>query len=85
MSPCGTFLFSCSADTKIQCWNIDTGDQVNSTGISLDYMKPTRDIDFHPYDNMIAMCSFDTHSPIYVFSYNPDSKTYIILINVNTT
>ncbi len=74
MSPCGTFLFSCGADTKIHCWNIDTGDQVTSTGMSLDYMKPARDIDFHPYDNIIAICSFDTHSPIYVFSYNPDSK-----------
>ena len=74
MTPCGTFLFSSGADTKIHCWNIDTGDEVTKTTINLDFIKPARDIDFHPYDNMIALCSHDSHSPVYIFVYNSDSN-----------
>ena len=80
MTPCGTFLFCSGVDAKVYCWNIDTGDQVTKSSINLDYMKPARDIDFHPYDNMIALCSFDTYSPIYVFSYNSDSKAFTLFI-----
>ncbi|CAF0887332.1 unnamed protein product [Brachionus calyciflorus] len=70
ISPCGTFLFNSGSDTKIHCWNINNGDQLET--ISLNYIKPSRDIDFHPYDNYIAFCSYDTNSPIYVFKHNPE-------------
>ena len=80
MTPCGTFLFSSGADTKIYCWNIDTGDQVAPTNLSVDYLKPARDLDFHPFDNMMAVCSFEHHSPIYVLNYNSDSNFWKIKI-----
>jgi jouberin len=80
MSPCGTFLFNSGADTRIYCWNIDSGDQVATASIELNYLKPARDIDFHPHDHMIAFCSYDTpHSLIYVFKY--DSESNFILFN----
>lgn len=78
ISPCGTFLFNSGSDTKIYCWNIITGDLV-ANPIVLNYMKPARDIDFHPYDNYIAFCSYETRAPIYVYKYNPKSKIYPIL------
>ena len=74
ITPCGSFLFSSGVDTNIYCWNIDSGDQVPVLNISLNYLKPARDIDFHPFDNLIVFCSYDVHSPIYVYKYNPDSK-----------
>ena len=75
ITPCGTFLFSSGADTKIYCWNIDSGEQVTTASINLNYMKPARDICFHPFDNMIALCSFDTHAPVYIFKYNAERAT----------
>lgn len=74
LTPCGSFLFSSGVDTKINCWNVDSGDQVPVSNINLNYLKPARDIDFHPFDNLIVFCSFDTYSPIYVFKYNSDSN-----------
>ena len=75
ITPCGTFLFNSGADTKISCWNIDTGDQITTASITLNYLKPARDIDFHPYDNLIAFCSYDTNAPIYVFKYSSEKAT----------
>ncbi len=73
MSPCGTFLFSCGADTKIYCWNVASGDQVPTATINCNYMKPARDINFHRYDNIIAFCSYETNAPVYVFKFNSES------------
>jgi len=74
ITPCGTFLFSAGADTKIYCWNVDTGDLVTTSSVYLNYLKPARDIDFHPHDNFIVLCSYDSNAPVYLFTYNPDSK-----------
>ena len=74
ISACGTFLFNSGGDTKIHCWNIDTGDKVDT--INLSYLKPVRDIDFHPYDNMIAFCSFDSNAPVTMFHFNSESRLY---------
>ena len=78
ISPCGTFLFNSGADTKIYCWNIDTGDEITTASIPLNYLKPARDIDFHPFDNLIAFCAFDTSAPVYVFKYNSESRIFIL-------
>ena len=51
---------------------MDTGDQITTASISLNYLKPARDIDFHPYDNLIAFCSYDTNAPVYVFKYSSE-------------
>ena len=78
MSPCGTFLFSCGADTKINCWNVGTGDQVTTATINCNYIKPARDINFHPYDNFIAFCSFETNASVFVFKFNSDSNLFLL-------
>ena len=74
MTPCGTFIFSCGVDTKIYCWNVATGDQVATASIQLNYIKPVRDINFHPYDNFIAFCSFEPNASAYIFKFNPESN-----------
>ena len=74
MSPCGTFVFSSGADTKLYCWNIDSGEQVTTASLTLNYIKPARDMCFHPFENMIAICSYDLHAPAYTFIYNSESK-----------
>ncbi len=79
LTPCGTFIFSCGADTKIYCWNVSTGDQVATASINLNYIKPVRDINFHPYDHMIAFCSFETNAPVYVFKFNPESENFFFI------
>ena len=83
MTPCGTFLFNSGADTKISCWNIDTGDQLTTASISLNFLKPARDIDFHPYDNLIAFCSYDTNAPIYVFKFNSEKAAKELIEHKN--
>jgi hypothetical protein len=74
ITPCGTFVFTPGADTKSYCWNIETGDLVTPTGINLNYLKPARDLHYHPFDHMIAYCSYGSHAPVYVFKYNKESK-----------
>lgn len=74
VTPCGTFLFNCGSDTKVYCWNINSGDQLATASINLNYLKPARDIDFHPYDNFIAFCCYDSNAPVYMFKFNSESK-----------
>ena len=73
MSPCGTFLFTSSADMRMHCWNVDTGDELTTASIELNYMRAARDIAFHPHEHLMAFCSHDTHAPILIFTYNPES------------
>ena len=84
ITPCGTFLFNSCADTKISAWNVDTGDQITTASISLNYLKPARDIDFHPYDNLIAFCSYDTNAPIYVFKYSSEKAAKELAVHKNS-
>lgn len=74
MTPCGTFLFCCGADTSICCWNVALGEQITTARLHLDFIKPARDISFHPYDNFIAFCSQESGAPVYVYAFNADSK-----------
>ena len=85
MTPCGTFLFNSSADTKISCWNVDTADQITSASILLNYLHPARDMDFHPYDNLIAFCCYDTNAPIYVFKYDSEKAAKDLKIHKNVS
>ncbi|RNA40529.1 jouberin isoform X2 [Brachionus plicatilis] len=70
ISPCGTFLFNSGGDTNIYCWNINTGDQLET--ITLNYVKPARDIDFHPYDNYMVFCCNDSNAPVFIYKHNPE-------------
>lgn len=71
ISPCGTFLFNSGNDTKVYCWNINTGDQIDT--ITLNYAKSVRDMDFHPYDNYLVFCCNDLNAPVLIYKHNPES------------
>ncbi len=75
MTPCGTFLFATAIDTCVNCWNIETGDLVITNNMDLNYLRPPRDINYHPYDHMIAFASYGTHSPIFIFNYDSNVAT----------
>ena len=80
ITPCGTFLFTSGADTKAYAWNVETGDLITTIGINLNYLKQARDAHYHPFDHMIAFCSYGPHSPIYVFKYDIDSKLLFLYL-----
>jgi hypothetical protein len=46
-------------------------------GMNLNYLKQARDTHYHPFDHIIAFSSFGPHSPIYIFKYDIESKTFI--------
>jgi hypothetical protein len=75
MTPCGSFVFASAVDTRVYCWNVETGNLVITTNMDLNYMKPPRDIQYHPYDHIIAFASYGPHSPIYLFNYDSDVAT----------
>jgi hypothetical protein len=75
MTPCGTFVFASAVDTRVYCWNVETGDLVITNNMDLNYLKPPRDIHYHPYDHMIAFASYGPHSPVFIFNYDGDVAT----------
>ena len=51
-----------------------SGDQVVMY-TDLNYRHPVTDVDYHPRDHMIAMCSIGENQPIIIYNYNPHSKS----------
>ena len=72
ITPCGSFVFSGSEDGKLYSWNTDTGDQV-AVYTQLNYHGPVTDVDYHPRDHMLAVCSLGSNHPIYLYKYDPQS------------
>ncbi|XP_072046186.1 jouberin-like [Amphiura filiformis] len=71
MTGCGSFVFSGSEDYQAYVWNADTGDLV-ATYQDLGYKHPVCDVDYHPYDHMVAFCSRGEGQPVLIYTY--DSK-----------
>ena len=69
ITPCGSFVVSGSEDGAAYVWNFETGDQV-ARYAELNYHHPLTGVDFHPYDNMIAFCSFGENEPVLIYRYN---------------
>nr|XP_006825179.1 PREDICTED: jouberin-like [Saccoglossus kowalevskii] len=69
LSACGTFVFSGSEDYQAYVWNTDTGDQV-AIYSDLGYTNPVSDVAYHPFDHMIAFCSFGENHPVQIYNYD---------------
>ncbi|XP_052095753.1 jouberin-like isoform X1 [Mytilus californianus] len=70
ITPCGSFVFSGSEDNLVYAWHTETGDQVVMY-TDLNYRNPVTDVDYHPRDHMIAMCSVGENQPIIIYNYDP--------------
>ncbi|XP_067677966.1 jouberin-like [Haliotis asinina] len=70
ISPCGTFVFAGSEDNTAYVWNTETGDQVARYS-ELNYQRPVTDLDYHPRDHIIAICSLGDNQPVLVYNYDP--------------
>ena len=40
-------------------------------------------MDFHPYDNLIAFCCYDTNAPIFIFKYNSEKAAKELKLHKN--
>ncbi|XP_030836155.1 jouberin isoform X2 [Strongylocentrotus purpuratus] len=69
LSPCGSFVFSGSEDRHGYVWNTDTGEQV-AAYTQLGYRQPVCDVDYHPHEHMVALCSRGEGHPIQVYIYD---------------
>lgn len=67
-SSCGSLVFAGSEDGQVHCWNTYEGTLLYSYK-NLNFTQPVIDIQFHPLDNILAMCSIGTLHPVYVFQY----------------
>ncbi|XP_046556867.1 LOW QUALITY PROTEIN: jouberin-like [Haliotis rubra] len=70
ISPCGTFVFAGSEDNTAYVWNTETGDQVARYS-ELNYQRPVTDLDYHPRDHILAICSLGDNQPVLVYNYDP--------------
>nr|XP_022332539.1 jouberin-like isoform X2 [Crassostrea virginica] len=70
MTPCGSFVFSGSEDNFAYTWNTETGDQVAMFS-ELNFQYPVTDIEYHPRDHMMALCSLGDNQPILIYNYDP--------------
>ncbi|XP_070556503.1 jouberin-like isoform X2 [Ptychodera flava] len=68
-SACGTFVISGSEDYQAYVWNTDTGDQV-AIYSDFGYKHPISDVEYHPYDHMIAFCSFGENHLVQIYTYD---------------
>jgi len=41
------------------------------TYMSLGYRNPVTDVAFHPFENMVAFCSYGESHPIKIYTYDP--------------
>ncbi|KAI3383818.1 hypothetical protein SNEBB_010236 [Seison nebaliae] len=69
ISPCGTFLFFSTDDNYVNCWNIDTGQQI-CTYQELHYPNPVTAIHFHPFYDLIAFGCIGSNQPAVMYEYN---------------
>ena len=67
-SQCGSLIFSGSEDRQVQCWHTHNGTLLYSYQ-SLDYTQPVVDVQFHPFDNILAMCSIGPSHQVHVFQH----------------
>lgn len=67
-SSCGSLVLSGSEDGQVNCWHTYNGNLIYSYK-SLNYTQPVIDIQFHPYDNLLAMCSIGPLHQVYVFQH----------------
>ncbi|XP_041358926.1 jouberin-like [Gigantopelta aegis] len=70
VTPCGSFVFSGSEDNYCYVWNTDTGDQVARYS-DLNFQQPVTDVDYHPRDHIVAVCSLGENQPVLLYNYNP--------------
>jgi WD40 repeat protein len=67
-SSCGSLVFSGSEDGQVNCWHTYNGNLIYSFK-SLNYTQPVLDLQFHPFDNLLAMCSIGPLHQVYVFQH----------------
>lgn len=67
-SSCGSLVFSGSEDGQVNCWHTYNGNLIYSYK-SLNYTQPVVDIQFHPYDNILSMCSIGPLHQVYIFQH----------------
>ena len=74
-SPCGTLVFSGSEDRQVHCWHTYNGNLLYSYQ-SLNYIQPVISVEFHPFDNIIAMCSIGPAQQVFVFHHTFSDADY---------
>jgi hypothetical protein len=65
-SACGFLVFSGSEDRQVYCWQAYTGELLYCYK-TLNYTQPVMDLQFHPFDNIVAMCSIGPWHQVAVF------------------
>ena len=67
-SSCGSLVFSGSEDGQVNCWHTYNGNLIY-TYKTLNYTQPVVDLQFHPFDNFLAMCSIGPLHQVYIFQH----------------
>jgi hypothetical protein len=67
-SHCGSLVFAGSEDRQVHCWQTYNGNLLYSYQ-SLNYTQSVVDLHFHPFDNLIAMCSMGPSHQVHVFQH----------------
>ncbi|XP_035227420.1 jouberin-like [Stegodyphus dumicola] len=72
-SPCGSLLFACNGDGRVVVWNLNTHASsfvpVNAGCFSC--------IDYHPYEHMMAISSWEDSIPLYLYVNDEVSETNV--------
>ncbi|UJR37055.1 hypothetical protein I4U23_029760 [Adineta vaga] len=67
-SSCGSLVFAGSEDGQVHCWHTYNGNLLYSYKY-INYTQPVVDIQFHPFDNLVAMCAIGPLHQVYVFQH----------------
>ncbi|GAB6023618.1 Jouberin, variant 2 [Chamberlinius hualienensis] len=70
ISPCGNYVFSGSEDHKVYVWNTVIGDQV-AVYHDLPFQSTIHCVIYHPFDHILAMCSYGNNIPVTLYNYDP--------------